>query len=72
MRFRSNWNVEVLVFEERVRKPEYLEKPLGEDNHQQTQPHMAFQPGSNWWEASMALTTAPTLAHLISKVLHGI
>ena len=38
MRSRSNWNLEVLVFEERVRKPEYLEKPLGEENQQQTQP----------------------------------
>ena len=39
-------------------------------------PHMAstrgFQPRPCWWEASMALTTTPTLPHLISKVLHGI
>ena len=39
-------------------------------------PHMAstrgFQPGPRWWEASMALTTTPTLPHLISKVLNDI
>ena len=45
VRSRSNWNVEALVFEERVRKQEYLEKPLGEENQQQTQPTYGVDAG---------------------------
>ena len=59
----SNWNLEMLVFEERG-KPE--EKPLGarERTNNKLNPHMAstpgFEPGPHRWEAS-ALTTAPPL-----------
>ena len=65
---RSNWNLEVLVFEERG-KPEYPEKNLSEqgENQQQTQPTYdagpGIEPGPHWWEAS-ALTTAPPLPPL--------
>ena len=51
----SNWNLEMLVFEERGKQ----------ENQQQTQKRMAstpgFEPGPHWWEAS-ALTTASSLA----------
>ena len=62
----SNWNLEMLVFEERG-KPEYPEeKRLGakERTNNKLNPHMAstpgFEPGPHRWEAS-ALTTAPPL-----------
>ena len=67
IRSRSNWNLEVLVFEERG-KPEYPGKNLSEQGGEPTSkinPHMAstpgVEPGPHWWEAS-ALTTAPSLA----------
>ena len=62
----SNWNLEMLVFEEG--KTGVLgEKPLGakEGTNNKLNPHMAstpgFEPWPHWWEAS-ALTTAPSLA----------
>ena len=63
----SNWNLKMLVFEERG-KPEYPEKSLSEQRREPTtnklNPHVAstpgFEPGPHWWEAS-ALTTAPPL-----------
>ena len=70
----SNWNLEMLVFEERG-KPEYPEKkPLGakERTNNKLNPHMAstpgFEPGPHWWEAS-ALNTAPPL--LPKKPVYG-
>ena len=68
----SNWNLEMLVFEERG-KLEYPEKPLGEKErtNNKLNPHMAstpgFEPGPHWWEAS-ALTTAPPLLPLTQKI----
>ena len=63
---KSNWNLEVLVFEERG-KPEYPEKNLSElrtRTNNKLNPHMTpspgIEPGPHWWEAS-ALTTAPSL-----------
>ena len=63
---KSNWNLEVLVFEERG-KPEYPEKNLSElrtRTNNKLNPHLTpspeIEPGSHWWEAS-ALTTAPSL-----------
>ena len=62
---RSNWNLDVLVFEERG-KPDYLEKNLSEQEREPTtnSTHMTPGPGVEpkplWWEAS-ALTTAPSL-----------
>ena len=64
----SNWNLKMLVFEERG-KPEYPEENLSEQRREPTtnklNPHMAstagFEPGPHWWEAS-ALITAPSLA----------
>ena len=54
---RSNWNLEMLVFEEGG-KPEY--------------PHMTpspeIEPGPHWWEAS-ALTTAPSLLPLHEQLI---
>ena len=68
----SNWNLEMLVFEERG-KPENPEKNLSEQRRQpttnSTHAHMAstpgFEPRPHWWEAC-AVTTAPALApHLV-------
>ena len=63
---RSNWNLEMLVFEERG-KSEYLEKNLseqGRETNNKLNPHMTpgpgIEPGPHWWEPS-ALTTAPPL-----------
>ena len=57
----SNWNLEMLIFEEGG-KPENPEKnPRSKDeNQQQTQP-------TYWWEAS-AITTAPSLLPLNLKI----
>ena len=62
----SNWNLEMLVFDERG-KPEYPEKNLSSREEKRTNnklsPHMASSPGidpePHWWEASV-LTTAPS------------
>ena len=69
----SNWNLEMLVFEERG-KPEYPEKNLSEQGRKPTtklNPRMASTPGfetePHRWEAS-ALTTAPSLAPLAPKI----
>ena len=42
---RSNWNLEMLVFEERG-KPEHPEKNLSEQGRQQTQPISDAEPGN--------------------------
>jgi len=60
--YSSNWNLEMLVFEER-RKPEYPEKTsrCNGESPQQTQPTYGidgFEPRPHWWEEN-ALTTAP-------------
>jgi len=60
----SNWNLEVLVFEERG-KPDYPGKNLSElRTNQQHLAHiwseLRIEPGPYQWEAS-ALTTAPAL-----------
>ena len=63
----SNWNLEMLVFEERGKTGVPGEKPLGakERTNNKLNPHMAstpgFEPGPHWWEVS-APTTAPSLA----------
>ena len=63
----SNWNLKMLVFEDRRKPEEYPEKTSRSkgENQQQTQhSHMAltpgFEPGPHCWEAS-ALTAAPSL-----------
>ena len=63
---RSNWNLEMLDFEERG-KPEDPKKNLSEQGREPTtnvNPHMTpsprIQSGTHWWEAR-ALTTAPSL-----------
>ena len=56
VRSRSNWNLEVLVFEEKG-KPEYPEKtePNGakKRTNNKLNPHMAlasgFEPWPHWW-----------------------
>ena len=63
----SNWNLEMLVFEERGKTGVPAEKPLRakERTNNKLNPHMALTPGfehgPHWWEAS-ALTTVPSLA----------
>ena len=61
----SNWNLEMLVFEERKQGRE----------EQKLNPRMAptpgFEPRSHWWEAS-ALTTAASLAPTILNPTRGI
>ena len=62
---RSNWNLDMLAFEERG-KPEYPEKNLSEQERTNNKliPHMTpglgIELGPHWWEAS-TLTTAPSL-----------
>ena len=64
----SNWNLEMLVFEERG-KPEYPEKKTSRskgENQQQTQPTFGVDAGI-WTQATLVgeastLTTAPSLA----------
>ena len=66
----SNWNLEMLVFEERG-KPEYPEKNLSEQRRTNNKhnPQMAstprFEPWPHWWKAS-ALTTEPPRLILLS------
>ena len=61
---RSNWNLEVLVLEERG-KPEYLENTSWnkEETNSKLNPHMAstpgFEPGAHWWEVSALTTVSP-------------
>ena len=61
----SNWNLEMLIFEEKG-KPEYPEKNLSEQGREPTtnSAHIwstpGFEPEPHWWQAS-ALTTAPPL-----------
>ena len=70
MRFRSNWNLEVLVFEERGKREK---KPLGnkERNYNKLNPHMAsmpgFDPGPHWWEANALTTAKPLLPKLFRE-----
>ena len=63
---RSNWNLEMLVFEERE-DPEYPEKkPLGAETrtNNKLNPHLmlspSIEPRPHWWEAS-TFTIAPSL-----------
>ena len=62
----SNWNLEMLVFEERG-KPEYPEKNLSEQGREPTtksthiwRRRRDLNTGLHWWEAS-AFTTVPPL-----------
>ena len=61
----SNWNLEMLVFEERG-KPEYPEKNLSEQGREPTtnSTHIRcwFAPGPHWWEASALTTASPLLS----------
>ena len=58
---RSNWNLEMLIFEERG-KPENPEKKLSEQSKQPTTSltHSRPEPRPRRWEAS-AITTTPAL-----------
>ena len=69
---RPNWNLQMLVFQERG-KPEYPEKICrSKDENQeinlQMRPSPGIEPGSHWWEAS-ALTTAPSLLPKLIVIL---
>ena len=65
----SNWNLQVLVFEERGKLT--FEKSLGarERTNNKLNPHMAstpgFEPGPHWWEASVLTTEPPLPYHVI-------
>ena len=48
VRSRSNWNLEVLIFEERE-KPEKNLSEQGREPTTNSTPHM--EPGPLWWEA---------------------
>jgi len=53
---RSNWNLEILVFEERA-KPEYPKRNGARTRtNNKLNPHMTpgpgIEPGPHWWEAS--------------------
>ena len=68
----SNWNLEMLVFEEGG-KPEYWRKTLGAETrtNNKLNPHMTpsprIEPGPHWWESS-ALTTASPLLLLRTRI----
>ena len=70
----SNWNLEMLVFEERGKQKYPEEKPLGAEQRTNNKfnPHMTPGPGieprPHWWEAS-ALTTAPSLLRVLIVIL---
>ena len=67
---RSNWNLEMLVFEERGVPGE---NPLGARTRTKNKlnPHLTpspeLEPGPQWWEAS-ALTAAPYLLLYIGYI----
>ena len=67
----SNWNLELLVFEEGGKK-EYLVEKISRsngENQQQTRPNMAstpgLEPGPHWWEASALTTEPPFLPYIL-------
>ena len=69
---RSNWNLEMLVFEGGG-KPEDPEKnPRSKGTNNKLNPHMTpspkIEPGPHWWEAS-ALTTAPSLLPVNKEII---
>ena len=59
---RSNWNLEVLFFEERGKPEKNLSEQRREPTTNSTHmtPGPGIEPGTHWWEAG-ALTTAPSL-----------
>ena len=69
VRSKSKWNLEVLVFKERARKPEYMLRKTSQskgENQQQTQyiwpQHMpGFEPGPRWWEKGALIGGPPFL-----------
>ena len=76
IRSRSNWNLEMLVFEE-TGKPEYPTKNLQEQgresNQLQTKPKkgtdtQGFAPGLHWWEVGALTTALFLLSREIAKV----
>ena len=62
----SNWNLEVLVFEERGR-PEYPRETSR--SRERTNNKLRIEPGPHRWEAS-ALTSAPALLLQKWKVIY--
>ena len=63
----QNWNLEMLVFEERGSQSTQPKTSRSKgENQQQTQPTLGFEPGPYWWEAS-ALTSAPPFFSVISQ-----
>ena len=70
--FRSNWNLEVLVFEERGKRENRRETSRNKERtNNKLNPHMAstpgFEPGPNWWEANAPTTAQPLLPKLFRE-----
>jgi len=57
---RSNWNLELLVFEERAKKPLRAKTRTNNKLDPHMTPGMGIKPGPQWWKAS-ALTTVPSM-----------
>ena len=72
MRFRSNWNLEVLVFEERGKRESRRETSRNKERtNNKLNPHMAstpgFEPGPNRREANAPTSAKPLLPKLFRE-----
>ena len=72
MRFRSNWNLEVLVFEERGKLESRRETSRNKERtNNKLNPHMAstpgFEPGPNRREANAPTSAKPLLPKLFRE-----
>ena len=67
LRSRSNWNLEILVFEERG-KPEYPEKNLSEQGENQQQTQSTYDAGCEFNSSSKINRRHPKIA----KVTRGL
>ena len=72
MRFRSNWILEVLVFEERGKRENRRETSRNKERtNNKLNQHMAstpgFDPGPNWREANAPTTAKPLLPKLFRE-----
>ena len=72
MRFRSNWNLGVLVFEERGKPENRRENSRNKERtNDKLNQHMAstvgFDPGPRWCEAKALTTAQPLLPKLFRE-----
>ena len=77
VRFRSNWNLEALIFEGSATESEHLEKNLseqGENRQPKLNPHtcmastLRFEPRRHWWQASAHTHHGATPSSLYVKL----